>query len=98
MRKKTKILILALAGFMTVTIGGCKMVDADTNKDTVQSVNTSTKYSAPSNTTVYDYIDPDTGVHYLIYSNKFGNAGAGGITPRLNKDGTIMVDEQTSQE
>ena len=40
---------------------------------------------------VYDYVDPETGVHYLIFRDNHPN-GMGGITPRLNSDGTIMVD------
>lgn len=38
---------------------------------------------------VKEYIDSETGVHYLrdIYR--------GGLTPRLNSDGTIMIDEIT---
>ena len=40
---------------------------------------------------VYEFVDPDTTVHYLVYSRKNNNAGMGGITPRLNSDGTIMV-------
>lgn len=38
---------------------------------------------------MYEFIDPDTGVHYWVFSHR---AGEGGITPRLNSDGTIMVD------
>lgn len=45
---------------------------------------------------VYDYTDPETGVHYLIYSEDQYNAGMGGITPRLNPDGSTMV-EQTEK-
>lgn len=41
---------------------------------------------------VYDWVDPDTGVHYLIYSYMSYGAGAGGITPRLTRDGHYMVD------
>lgn len=37
---------------------------------------------------IIDYVDPDTGVHYLIYSRGY----QGGITVRYNADGTIMVD------
>lgn len=40
---------------------------------------------------VYEFVDPDTGVHYWIYSNITGNSGQGGMTPRLNSDGTVMV-------
>ena len=43
---------------------------------------------------VYDYTDPETGVHYLIYSEHQYRSGMGGITPRLNPDGSIMVDEK----
>lgn len=44
------------------------------------------------NDDVYEFIDPDTGVHYWIYSHGAGYVGMGGITPRLNSDGSIMVD------
>ena len=43
------------------------------------------------NDDVYEFIDPDTGVHYWIYSHGARYAGMGGITPRLNSDGSIMV-------
>lgn len=38
---------------------------------------------------VYDYVDPDTGVHYLVYCGY----RKGGITTRLNPDGSVVVDE-----
>ena len=41
---------------------------------------------------IYDYVDPDTGVHYLVLSKKRGNGGIGGITPRLNSDLSVMVE------
>lgn len=37
---------------------------------------------------VYEWIDKDTGVHYWIYSE---TGGPGGMTPRLNADGSVMV-------
>lgn len=36
---------------------------------------------------VRDFVDPKTGVHYLLFERRY----RGGITPRLNADGTIMV-------
>ena len=48
-----------------------------------QLIQEATEYS----TEMSEYIDPDTGVHYWVQD--------GGMTPRLNPDGTIMV---TSQE
>ena len=38
---------------------------------------------------VREYVDSETGVHYLRDAYK------GGLTPRLNSDGTVMVDETT---
>lgn len=37
---------------------------------------------------VFVYVDPDTGVNYLVY---YGSNGRGGITERLNPDGTPFV-------
>lgn len=43
------------------------------------------------NDNIYEFIDSETGVHYWIYSQSRGYGGMGGMTPRLNSDGTIMV-------
>lgn len=48
------------------------------------------KFSNLSNGNIYDYMDPETGVHYLIYD---GYNAASGMTVRYNADGTIMVTE-----
>ena len=39
---------------------------------------------------VSDYVDPDTGVHYLMYQK----GDSGGICPRYNADGTLMVSKE----
>lgn len=44
-------------------------------------------------THIYDWVDPDTGVHYLVLRDNSYQSGRGGITPRLNSDGTVMVEE-----
>jgi len=45
---------------------------------------------------VYVWTDEETGVQYLIYSDRHSDSGMGGITPRLNADGTIcVVDDNT---
>lgn len=33
--------------------------------------------------------DEETGVQYIVYREKVGWAGMGGITPRYNSDGTL---------
>ena len=63
----------------------------ENNKEEISGETTS--ISELPNEYVYEYIDAQTGVHYLVYSRKSGNAGMGGMTPRLNADGTIMVTE-----
>lgn len=56
-----------------------EQIDKDSNYKTVAD-----KY-------LYEFIDSETGVHYWIYSYRSGYGG-GGMTPRLNSDGSIMVD------
>ncbi|MCX4379559.1 MAG: DUF6440 family protein [Lachnospiraceae bacterium] len=50
------------------------------------------------NKTVYIWTDEDTGVQYIIYREKTMNAGFGGITPRLNADGSLYCVEPTDQD
>lgn len=44
------------------------------------------------------WTDPETGVQYIVYSRKRGEAGIGGITPRLNADGSLCVVDITEGE
>ena len=46
------------------------------------------------NKTIKFWIDEETGVQYVIYSRSGGYSGMGGITPRLNKDGSLYVQER----
>lgn len=47
-----------------------------------------------SNINVYFWTDEVTGVQYVIYSSVgVGYAGMGGITPRLNSDGSLYTTE-----
>lgn len=45
------------------------------------------------NGNVFEWVDNYTGIHYLIYSLQRGEAGMGGITPRLNADQSVMTDD-----
>ena len=64
-----------------MTVGCTKGVESDKSGLTTKT----------NNNDVFEFVDPDTGVHYWIYSHFNGQAGMGGMTPRLNADGTIMV-------
>ena len=52
----------------------------------VNQLKEATEYS----TEMSEYVDPDTGVHYWVQD--------GGMTPRLNPDGTIMVTSQAESQ
>ena len=43
------------------------------------------------NTDMFIWIDEETGVQYIVYCDKSGYSGMGGITPRLNADGTLYI-------
>lgn len=45
-----------------------------------------------SNSEVQFWVDEETGVQYVIYSYYGYNGGMGGITPRLNADGTLYIE------
>ena len=46
---------------------------------------------------VKEYVDPETGVHYLtiVYDPGTGELKFGGITPRFDSNGQIMIDQVT---
>ncbi len=51
-----------------------------------------------NNETIYIWTDEETGVQYMIYRERAGiYAGLGGITPRLNPDGSYYGVEPTTQ-
>lgn len=51
------------------------------------------KIKQVKNDYIYEFIDNETGVHYLVYSYDPGHSGMGGITPRLNSDGSVMTEQ-----
>ena len=60
----------------------------DDNQETTQDITSFSNLGYDDN--VYDYVDPDTGVHYLVYCGY----RKGGIAVRLNPDGSIMVEKE----
>jgi maltose-binding protein MalE len=46
-----------------------------------------------SNENISIWTDTETGVQYIVYTDTAGYCGMGGITPRLNADGTLYVVE-----
>ena len=81
---KNKILVVVLVLTLCFGMTGC------TSFSRVQSGDdgNTTKIK---NSDIYEFVDPETGVHYWVYSHKDGYGGMGGMTPRLNSDRTVMV-------
>lgn len=84
--KKKILATLLVFGLAATTLIGCSN---PTGVETTKNNNIEKIY----NSDIYEFIDPDTGVHYWIYSHKAGYGGMGGMTPRLNPDGTVMITE-----
>lgn len=84
--KKKILATLLVFGLAATTLTGCSN---PTGVETTKDNNIEKIY----NSDIYEFIDPDTGVHYWIYSHKAGYGGMGGMTPRLNPDGTVMITE-----
>ena len=78
---KNKVLIAIIGLVMMFSLVGCTNGVKSAPSDTI----------AVTNNDIYEFVDPETGVHYWIYSHGAAYQGMGGITPRLNADGTIMV-------
>ena len=67
----------------TVLIGSFNLKPIETQATTKKE---------PSVITIWT--DEETGVQYVIYRDKAGYAGFGGITPRLNSDGTLYITKE----
>lgn len=79
--RRSKVIICALVVSLScLFMSGCGSEEA--------SAESTTGTKTLSGNYVYEWIDKDTGVHYLIYRE---TSGSGGMTPRLNADGSIMV-------
>lgn len=91
MYHKIKIGFLILIIFVCMSLLGCnRRVDKiDIADNEFIKVYSEVKFKEG---TMYEIIDSETGVHYLMYV-RFKNSVGGSITPRLNSDGSVMCDK-----
>ena len=68
-----KMLCILMAMCFALCLCACE------EKNTIQSTTKTIKF----------WTDEETGVQYVIYQESGGYSGYGGITPRLNSDGTL---------
>ena len=87
-----KIICCVLCACVCMSLTGCDIVVKDEESSRKEDTELSRKeYKSLSDNDIYEFVDPDTGVHYWIYSHSGYRAGMGGMTPRLASDGSVMV-------
>lgn len=79
--KKVSCILLSL--FLIICLVGCTTYQINEN----ENVELNSK-----DTDIRFWTDEETGVQYVIYNHGVGYKGMGGITPRLNADGTLYID------
>lgn len=86
MKKKiVAIMLLMVVGCTTV---GCGVKsESETGRTKIYNF---TLLDGDTMRQIYDWVDPDTGVHYLIVDDYRGD----GLCPRYNADGTLMIDDK----
>ena len=83
--KKLLAIILTLM-LMIACLSGCDIeIEIEENKSKYDGI------TKTNNINIDFWTDEETGVQYVIYNRNGGKAGMGGITPRLNSDGSIYV-------
>lgn len=73
--------------FCLVLLIGCTLVGCGTTIEVENESNNG--ITSTPNTYIEIWTDEETGVQYIIYDRAGGYAGRGGITPRLNSDGSL---------
>ena len=83
-----KVLCFLLSLFLIICLAGCKIYQINEN----ENIKLNSK-----DTDIRFWTDEETGVQYVIYNHGAGYKGMGGITPRLNADGTLYIDHPTEK-
>ena len=86
-------MILLLFFVIDIIVQESMQAKADTKVD----IKADTGYALVSDDNVCIFTDSETGVQYVVYRERKGNAGIGGITPRLDAEGNIMIDSSFAE-
>ena len=79
---KIKLILLTILSVFIGCLIGC-----NNNSENIDNNKIYSNEIEKSTIQVFEYIDPETGVHYLLTYN-------GGITPRLDNNGKIIIDKK----
>lgn len=102
--KKKLIAAIAILSF-AILFTGCDSEEAQKNTESFQSglnsvirdssvaFSQEAEIQTTENQFIFVWTDPDTKIQYIVYREKSGYAGFGGITPRLNTDGSLYISE-----
>lgn len=90
---KKKLIVTIIVLLFAVLLTGCNSEEAQKNANSFQSGLISTTENFPVDKSIIIWTDPDTKIQYIVYREKRGYAGCGGITPRLNPDGSLYITE-----
>ena len=97
-RATAKIITILLMITMATAITGCSDQNETTESSEALASPTDHErydtYDSDINKNIFEYVDPETGAHYLLLVRKDGYGGMGGITPRLDKSGQVMIDKE----
>ncbi len=90
MNRKKKLIFGMFLWISVMMLSAC----VPTNKSTLTIASDNTTYSGTienynNDTRFYVYVDPDTGVNYIV----FAGIQKGGITPRYNPNGSLFITE-----
>lgn len=100
MSDKKKFIVVAVTLTFIATLVGCGSSLDDIAEDNAVTVNGNFKFPEEDkdeqaerirDENCYIVTDQKTGVQYIVFREKVGYAGMGGITPRLNADGSLCV-------
>ena len=78
-----KIIFVLLALFLFLFLVSCNVLDEG-------ETNSKKDLERLESSSVYVFVDPETGVNYLIYAAGY----KGGICVRYNSDGSVFVSEE----
>lgn len=85
MKKFFSVLIIVV---LMLCLSGC---ETETSNEIQKPTNPTLAEESDKNISIWT--DTETGVQYIVYTDTVGYCGMGGITPRLNADGTLYVVE-----
>ena len=88
---KKIICCILLSVCLCTLLVGCSIEGVNTDSNPFSTVSKEEELHKIDNESIYEFVDPDTGVHYLICTLFKGSGDQTGMTPRLNSDGTVMV-------